>query len=111
MRWIWIANHGTVNVIDDSIVVEVPEAYIARLGTYLYGMAVYFLFILEYSVSNVTIEHIDRIIVGQHRYIRVVNLVDVVWHITVEAFYLVTVISIDDASLPLQRSLYVYCVE
>ena len=89
-----IAYHGAVVVVDNTIVVEVLEAYVARLGTCLNGVFFYFQLVLEYSVGDITVEHVDGQIVGEHRYVRVVQLIDIVRHVAVETLYLVAVVCI-----------------
>ena len=106
-----IAYHGAVVVVDNTVVVEVLEADVARLGTSLNGVFFYFQLVLEYAVGDITVEHVDRQIVGEHRYVRVVHLIDIVRHVAVETLYLVAVVCIDDTCLPLQRTLNVDGIE
>ena len=106
-----IAYDRTVVVVDDAVIVEVLEADVARFGTCLYGVVLHLLLVLEDAVCDITVEHVDGKIVGKHRDVRVVHLIDIVRNVAVEALYLVAVVCIDDARLPLQRSLDVQRVE
>ena len=111
MGGVRIAYYGAVVVVDNTVGGEVLEAYVARLGTCLNGVFFYFQLVLEYSVGDITVEHVDGQIVGEHRYVRVVHLIDIVRHVAVETLYLVAVVCIDDTCLPLQRTLNVDGIE
>ena len=63
-------------------------------------MFVDLLLVLEYAVGHVSVENVDRIVFGQHRNIRVVNLVDIVRDIAIKVFNLVAVVRCGERCLP-----------
>jgi len=68
-------------------------------------MLLYLFLVLEDSVCDITIEHVDGIPFCQHRNIRVVDLVDVVGYAAVEIVDLIAVVGIGNTCLPSRMSL------
>jgi len=68
-------------------------------------MLLYLFLVLEDSVCDITVEHVDGIVFRQHGDIRVVDLVDVVGYAAVEIVDLIAVVGIGERGLPSRMSM------
>ena len=63
---------------------QIPETDITRLSSRLHGMCIHFRLVLEDSVRNIAVEDINGIVLCQHRYIGVIDLVNVIRNVAVQ---------------------------
>ena len=102
-----IADYGTVFIVDDSVVIQVPETDITRSGSRLGSVAVYLIPVLEKPVSHISIEYINRITGSEHSHVGVAHLIDKHRGLTVQVQNFVLVIGSRQSRFPREKTFHI----